>query len=50
MKLNKKIVSGRTLDIDFQYLVKNYFRNCRRLMQQKEKLRPELKQNLRWIE
>jgi hypothetical protein len=50
MKTNKKIVSGTSLDIDFRFLIKNCFRNCRRLTQSKDKLRQELKQNLFWIE
>jgi hypothetical protein len=50
MKINKKILSGTSLDIDFKFLLKNCFRNCRRLNDSKDKLRQELKQNLFWTE
>jgi hypothetical protein len=48
MRINKKIFSGTTLDLDYRYFLKNCFKNCRRLGLLKLNLPQELQAVLGW--
>jgi exonuclease III len=50
MKLNKKLLTGLTLDIDFRFVLKNCFRNCQRLSELKRGLPQEQQLKLSWTD
>jgi hypothetical protein len=50
MKIFKRIYSGTTVDIDFEFVLRNCFKNRRRLLQDRDALPREIKNCLQWRE
>jgi hypothetical protein len=50
MKLNKKLLTGLTLDIDFRFFLTSCFRNCYRLSELKRGLPRDQQITLSWTD